>query len=482
MEEFKKNFLDSTEIDRIQKEIERNLYGAPQSVTHYDDSSKTDTPVNTEHYFNGSSVHEPVRGSKDPAPSNAFYHETIKNETKRYKKKKFQRRAAVVIIFCTFGTTALGIGLGAGYQLAKNSFFPSINSENSVNYNNTQSTSGSFEAPDNSSGSSTETSNQIVIKSISDVIKLVSPTVVSIKSISKTSSDFFSLPNTESGSGSGIVFNQNEDQIFIATNYHVISGASAVWVQINDSDDIRASFVGSNPNSDIAVISVSKHDIKKAGIDTVSVATFGDSDKMQVGDYVIAIGNAFGEGNIVTSGIVSALNKEVVINHNSLIVIQTDAAINPGNSGGPLINAYGEIIGINIAKTSRSDVEGMSYSISSNIAEPILEDIMKQTPKPFLGIIGIDLTKDIADYYELPISIGVLVREIVPDSSAHKAGIRRTDIITVFNGSSIFSINQLTDEIQQCKVGDTVTVKVIRDGTTPMEFEVKLTEYKTDNF
>ena len=494
MDGFKKNFLDTTEIDRIQKEIERNLYGAPQtpqSVTSYDNNDKyinatvesnADTPLNTDHSFSGLTVFEPIKEFKDP-PSNVFYHETIKNETKRYKKKKFQRATAIILIMCTLGTTILGIVLGVGYPIVKNYFFPGINSENSVNYIDTPFINESLEEYDTNSGSNITVSDEtIVIQSISDVIKLVSPTVVSIKSVSKTSSDFFNLPYNESGSGSGIIFSQNTDQIFITTNYSVISGASSVWVQIDDSDDIRASFVGSKPESDIAVISISKEDVKKAGINSVSIAAFGDSDKMQVGDLVIAIGNAFGEGNIVTSGIVSAVNKEVTINQNTLVVIQTDAAINPGNSGGPLINAYGEIIGINIARTSRSDVEGMSYSISSNIAEPILEDIMKQTPKPFLGIVGIDLTKDLADYYKLPTNIGVLVKEIVPDSSAHKAGIHRTDIITGFNGASIFSMNQLSDEIQKCKVGDEVTVKVYRDGTTLMEFNVKLTEYKTDNF
>ena len=489
MEDYKKNFLDLTEIDRIQQEIERNLYNVPQSdnpagykYINTEVSTNTDTPVNSDGYIIGSLAPGSKPVQRVSASKNVFYHETIKNESTRKKKKRFIRSAVITVIICTLGTGTLGIGLGMGYPLAKNYFYPSISSENSGNY---ISASNPSEAPANSGALSEAnlkpTDETVIVNTVSDIIKLVAPSVVSIKAVSKSSSEFFSLPYNEGGSGSGIIFSQNSENIYIATNHHVITGASAVSIQIGDSNDIPASFVGSNPETDLAVISISKEDIAKAGINTVSIAVFGDSDNMQVGDPVIAIGNALGEGNIVTSGIVSARNKEIAVNNYKLTVIQTDAAINPGNSGGPLINTYGEVIGINTARLSRTDVEGMGYSITSNVARPALDDIMKQVPKPFLGIQGVDLTKELADVYKLP-NLGVLVQEVVPGSSAQKAGIQRTDVITGFNGESIFTMKQLSEAIQKCTVGDEVTVKVYRNGANVMEFKVKLAEYKTDNF
>ncbi|MDR2648239.1 MAG: trypsin-like peptidase domain-containing protein [Clostridiales bacterium] len=491
MDEYRKNFLDLTEIDRIQQEIECNLHSKPQSDnTRVADTpikltkltGSADTPVDAERYYFDVKMSEPVYKPKDDVSHNVFYHETIKNETKRYNKKRFRRNAAITAIICTLGTGTLGVGFGVAYPLAKNYFYPSISDKKFSNFIDASESDNIAAKNEVATGVIAKSSDiPSTIRSVTDVIKLVSPSVVSIRAAVKSSTDYFSLPSADGGSGSGIIFSEDATHIFIATNYHVISGAESVAVNIDDSSDIAASFVGSNPESDLAVISVSKDNIRKAGVYTVSIAIFGDSDIMQVGEPVIAIGNAMGEGNIVTSGIVSAVNKEIVVSNLKLPVIQTDAAINPGNSGGPLINIHGEIIGINTARVMPSDAEGMGFSITSNTVMPILEEIMNQTPKPFLGIQGVDITKDLAEIYQLP-NLGVLVQEVVPGSSAQKAGIKRTDIITGFNEEAIFDFKQLSEAIQKCKVGDVATVKVYREGSDLLEFKVKLTEYKTDNF
>ena len=405
---------------------------------------------------------------------------TIRRETRRNKKKEFRRGAIAAVLICTLGTGALGIGVGIGVPWIKNLLHPSITIENSGNNTNVSSDTAVKSAPSSGADNSAEV-QPIVISTAADIIKLISPTVVSIQAVTNASANFFSISGDNTGSGSGIIFSQNSDNIYIATNYHVVSGASSVSVKIEDSSNIQATFVGSNPESDLAVISLSKAAIESAGVKSVTVAVFGDSEKMQVGDPVITIGNAIGEGNVVTSGIVSANDKEVTIDGNTLTVIQTDAAINPGNSGGPLINIFGEVIGINTAKLSGSAIEGMGYSITSNAARPILDDMMRQTPRPFLGIQGTDMTADMASIYNMP-GRGVFVQDVVPGSGAQKAGIQRTDVITGFNGEAIFTMKQLSDAVLQCKAGDEVTVKVYRNGDSQMEFQVKLTAYKTDNF
>jgi serine protease Do len=457
MDDSSKPTLDLNEIDRIQREIEQKLYGKPA----------VSTPVAEEFAEEPNTEPEPLQS--------VFYHETIKNETLKYKKKKrFRRRVALALIICSFGTGALGLGAGICITLIQSSMKPGIGFGIAGNDNSDLEDDPFFQE-------AFEPAQSVVLTTLADVVKMVAPAVVSINTVIEGTSDYFSLPYDQSGDGSGIMFYQNSTTIYIATNYHVISGASSVTINIEDSEPIVATFVGSEPNSDLAVISVKKTDVKKAGVTKVTIAAFGDSDSMMVGETVIAIGNAMGEGNTATSGIISATNKQILVEQRNLTVIQTDAAINPGNSGGPLVNTLGQVIGINTAKFSQQNAEGMGYSITSNIAKPIVEEIMKQNPKPFLGIKGNDVTEQIAQLYSIP-QLGVFVVEVVSGSSAEKAGIMRNDIITSFNDISIFSMEQLQEEIQHCKVGDEVQVKVYREGKNPITFKLKLAEYKSDNF
>lgn len=296
------------------------------------------------------------------------------------------------------------------------------------------------------------------------LIKNVKPSIVCINSITQAT-NFFNQTFESEGSGSGILFYKDSQNAYIATNAHVISGASKVTVSVEDNDPVYAALVGKDANADLAVISVSLSDLAGVGVNNVQLASFGDSTTLQVGEQVIAIGNALGQGNTATAGIVSALQKNVVIEGRKLNVIQTDAAINPGNSGGALINSKGEVIGINTAKLAVTAVEGIGFSIESNIAKPIIEQLMNSTDTPALGVNISDITEEMASAYDLP-QAGVLVAEIVPNGSAANSELQVNDIITGFNNQPIFNSDQLISAIRNSKVGDTVTLKILRNNET----------------
>ncbi len=298
-----------------------------------------------------------------------------------------------------------------------------------------------------------------------EVIKKVKPSIVCITSIAETQTIFNQVYETE-GSGSGIMFYKDDSKVYIATNNHVISGASSVSISINDSETlIPAELVGKDENADLAVISVNVSDITAAGITDIQLATFGDSDSIQVGESVIAIGNALGNGNTATAGIVSAIQKDVNIQGKQLSVIQTDAAINPGNSGGALVNSKGQVIGINTAKIALEDVEGIGYSITSNVAKPIIEQLMNSTDTPALGVYITTITQDIASQYNLP-QAGVLIQQVISGGSAEAAGLQAGDVITAYNDTPIFNNDQLISAVKAAQVGDTAKLTVVRNGQT----------------
>lgn len=273
--------------------------------------------------------------------------------------------------------------------------------------------------------------------------------------------------------GSGILFHETDTHYYIATNYHVIESASEITVSICGSEPIIAAYIDGNPGSDLAVISVQKSLVEAAGVKSVKLAVFGSSGSMRVGDEVLAIGNALGEGNTATNGIISAKDKSITIDGVTLEVLQTNAAINPGNSGGPLINMNGEIIGINTAKISQSSAEGMGYSIPSDIAKPIIEEIMNIVNKPFIGIQLATISDELAQQYSLP-SAGAIIKGIVPGSPAENSDLQVDDIITSFNGQPVLSSEQLIEYVGECKIGDVCELKLIRNGKDFVTVEITL--------
>ena len=293
-----------------------------------------------------------------------------------------------------------------------------------------------------------------------EVIARVEPAVVGVATTS-ISQDMFYGGKVQQGIGSGVIIS---DEGYVLTNYHVIEGAQEVKVILQDgetSKEVNAKVVNYDQVRDVAVVKITDEGVKMPG-----VAELGDSDELMKGQQVIAIGNPLGKefSGTVTSGIISSVNRQLATDSNgkALNFIQTDAAINQGNSGGPLMNAKGQVIGINTAKIGSTGVEGMGFSIPINEIKPKIESLMK--PMLRIGIGGRDLTEAIAKENKLSASEGVLVLEVSEFSPAEKAGLKIYDIITTFDGQKVSSVNDINDIKAKKNAGDTVKVGILRDG------------------
>jgi serine protease Do len=298
---------------------------------------------------------------------------------------------------------------------------------------------------------------------------------VAITNVSETEYQSFwggrSQTYESTSAGSGIIVSQDDNNLYIATNNHVVDGANSLTVTFADESTVSAEIKGTDPSTDLAVIRVSRDSIEADTFDQIKIATLGSSGDLRVGEASIAIGNALGYGQSVTTGCISALNREVSVSDSSsntsytAELIQTDAAINPGNSGGALLNAAGEVIGINSVKYSSTEVEGIGYAIPIDTALPIIEDLITKekvdsSDSAYLGIGGVDVTSDVSTTYNMP--TGVYVAQVIEGSAAEKAGIQKGDIITEFDGKEIGSMSELTTRLQYYSAGTTVTVVVQR--------------------
>ena len=288
----------------------------------------------------------------------------------------------------------------------------------------------------------------------------------------------FTTQQEVEGSGSGIIVGKNDDNLLIATNYHVVSGADTVSVTCIDGETYEATVNGYDEDKDLAVVSVALSDISDDTMDQIAVATVGSSDDLKVGEQVIAIGNALGYGQSVTTGVISALNREVSVSDSSSStnytaeLIQTDAAINPGNSGGALLNTAGEVIGINSVKYSDTSVEGIGYAIPMDTAKPIIEELITkekvdESNSAYLGIVGVDVTSDVAKTYNMP--TGVYVAQVMEGAAAEQAGIQKGDIITKFDGKDVTSMEELSYNMQYYAAGTTVDVVIERSSNGQYE-------------
>ena len=310
--------------------------------------------------------------------------------------------------------------------------------------------------------------------SVSDVASQCKPSVVAITctSIEEVQSFWGTQSYQTEGAGSGIIVAQNDTELLIATNNHVVSGAESLSVCFNDDKEqvYEAVIKGTDPNNDLAVVAINLDDISEETMSSIKIATLGDSDTLTVGEQIVAIGNALGYGQSVTSGIVSALDREVTIDNITSSLIQVDAAINPGNSGGALFNMKGELVGINSAKYASEEVEGMGYAIPITKAKDILNELMtRQTrtkvdedKRGYLGISCLDVSSDASEMYDLP--SGVYVKEVGKGGAAEKAGIQAGDIITKFDGLSISDKETLVRNLEYYASGETVEVVLQRAG------------------
>ena len=377
-------------------------------------------------------------------------------KNKRKKAAKVILKSGAVASCCLF----LGVGIGAGAIVSKNV----ISKREQSNFK--------FNVSDVSQASLEE--NVILTSnSASSIFKEVGDSVVNIST--KVSGGFFNSELQDLGSGSGIIYKVDGDKVYILTNNHVIEGASYVTISVTGNEQVEANLVGTDPSSDLAVLSVSKKDMNNAGIKDITVAKFADSDNVEVGDFVFPIGNALGRGKTMTQGMISAQNKQINIDGKNLTVIQTDAAINPGNSGGALMNSDGEVVGINTAKLSSSAIEGIGYAIPSNIAIDIADQIINNgyVERPYFGIMGKTITENTKRIYNLNAS-GVIVVEVEEDSNAERSGLKAGDIITDFNGQKIETLDDLSGAINKCKPNDTVSFNIIRNGREEMTLNVTL--------
>ena len=295
------------------------------------------------------------------------------------------------------------------------------------------------------------------------------------------------------GSGSGIIVGKNDDELLIATNYHVVEGADTLSVAFTDGNAVEASVKGFDEERDLAVVSVSLDDVKDDTMDAISIAKIGSSDDLKVGEQVIAIGNALGYGQSVTTGIVSAKNRRMDSDNNTVTdgsddssdgvnLIQTDAAINPGNSGGALLNMEGEVVGINSAKLASTEVEGMGYAIAISDVTDILQNLMNETSRDklddsehgVLGIEGSSVSSEAVQMYGIP--AGVFVKKVTEGGAADKAGLKANSVITEFNGKTVSSIDQLSEYLSYYEPDEEVELTVqVPHGTSYKEETVKVT-------
>jgi serine protease Do len=306
---------------------------------------------------------------------------------------------------------------------------------------------------------------------VSDIVEQCMPSIVAVNTQIVTTSNFFGQVYSQegSGAGSGIILSEADGTLYILTNYHVIEDSTSVTVTFNDNSTADATIKGYDENADIAVLTVDYDALSEDTKANIAVAVMGDSDTLKIGNGAIAIGNALGYGQSVTTGTISAVDREVQMTDGTMTLIQTDAAINPGNSGGALLNTRGEVIGINTVKYSSTSVEGMGFSIPINSALETAQGIIDGTivaktdeNTAYLGISGGTLSEEEATRYGYP--SGIYISMVASGSAAERAGLQQGDIITAFNGEEISTMDELQEKIADCLPGDEVSLTIQRQS------------------
>ena len=384
--------------------------------------------------------------------------------------KKIAKLVASAAIFGLVAGTCF-----VGVSVVKDKFYPSTADK-------IETTSGTTSSKkETSSGSGSNSQN------VASVVNEVMPSVVSITSTIQ-SSNYYGFGTQESeGAGSGFIIAKTKDSLMIATNNHVVSDATSLTVGFIDDTTAKATVVGTDSSADLAVISVKIKDIKDSTASKIKVATLGSSDDLKVGEEVVAIGNALGYGQSVTTGVVSAKNREVSLTDGTMNLLQTDAAINPGNSGGVLINMDGQVVGINNAKLEDTSVEGMGYAIPITTAKTILTDLMNAgsvstKDAAFLGVVGRDINESYSSALGIP--SGIYVSQVVSGSPAEKAGISAGDVIVKFEGNNVSTMSGLKEKlaIKKANTKVKITFKRANQSGTYEEKTVTVTLGKKSDF
>ena len=387
--------------------------------------------------------------------------------------KQLAKCAALALVF---GLVAGGVMTGVNYASGK--------VLGTTNAGNVQ---ASLTTGDDSTVQPTAISSSYVATDVSDIVDEVMPSIVAITNVSQTEYQSFwgqSKTYESTSCGSGIIVSQDNEYLYVATNNHVVEGANSLTVTFANDDTVSAEIKGTDPSTDLAVVKVALSSIKDDTMSEIKVATLGSSDTLKVGESCIAIGNALGYGQSVTTGVISALNREVSVSDSSSStnytaeLIQTDAAINPGNSGGALLNENGEVIGINSVKYSSTEVEGIGYAIPMSVAKPIIESLIQDGKytnenQAYLGIKGGDVSSEMVAY---GFPQGVYVSSVSAGSGAANAGLQEGDIITAVDSTKISSMTELQSALKSYKAGDKVTLTVARQsGRQYEESKVEVT-------
>ena len=446
-------------------------------------------------------------------------HQSYVNETgqesgkkKRRKKSGGRKLASTISLAVVFGLVAGVVFQGVNFFAAQYMGTTTADAEPQIETAqlavSASSDDAASEGTDSSENGTADAAQSVSAQtgSVSDVAKAAMPTVVAITSVS-----IQEIPNyfrafgfgygdtqqySSEGSGSGIIVGENDDELLIATNNHVVDGATTLSVcfagndvvnaeaetvnmssesdsdvDVNVEDAVSAKIKGTDETNDLAVVAVQKSDIPEDTLSQIKIAQLGDSDSVEVGEQVVAIGNALGYGQSVTSGWISALNRSISTSDGTTSdgLIQTDAAINPGNSGGALLNMQGEVVGINSAKYADSAVEGMGYAIPISKAQPILENLMNRQTRDkveddskaaYLGVTSADLSMEAIQMYDMP--EGAFVIRVDKDSAAGEAGIQKGDIIVSFDGQTVSGREDLENKLAYYEAGESVDVVVSR--------------------
>ncbi len=461
------NSINKTILETEKTTIDQNNESILSDELEENDVSKEDDPIQDKQITLREALLNTLQeNQKNPELKERHYEWMIDEEEEEFippepKQKSWKRFLVGILTIAIVG----GFFTGIGMKFTDRYLFGNI-IEKQIKYtpNLVVSTDISKETP------------------IVSMIKDVSHSTVSINANIVTES-FFGLQNLQAR-GSGIIFDISTDKIYIVTNNHVIDNAKELAVTFyHDENRYKATLLGRDKETDLAILSIKKSDLNDEVFDNIRPIKLGNSDGLQVGESVIAIGNPLGYSNTATSGIISALNRNVENNLNTLTLIQTDAAINPGNSGGALVNTKGELIGINTIKIVDTDVEGIGFAIPINSAVPIINEIIKvgHIAKPFIGISGRKVSDEENQMYNVP--KGVVVTQVVRNSPAMYAGIKQYDIITNINGNNISSWDDLIGVVSKLKVNQEIEITLSRHIKNEFsELKVKLTIADKDEF
>ncbi len=411
------------------------------------------------------------QGNGTSANRENFYKKEKKQKTPRTKK---QHGFGMTVAKCAslalvFGLVSSTVFYGTGFAFRKTMGVDKVTQEA------TAETTGKSSDKTGGSLSATNVSTATTVTDVSDIAENVMPSIVSITNMGQEAQrDFFGRTYTQdtSSAGSGIIMGQTDDEIYIATNNHVISNSTQLMVNFIDDQQVQAEVKGTDASTDLAVLSVKTKDIPSDTMEKIKVATVGNSEGVKVGQSVVAIGNALGYGQAVTTGVISAVDREVTVQDEMTgaaitnDLLQTDAAINPGNSGGALLNMNGEVIGINSVKYADTQVEGMGYAIPISVAEPIINnmisrELVDESKSAYLGVSGQDMSSELAESFGMP--EGIYITMVTENSAAEQAGIHKGDVITKFDGRKLSSMNSLADAMQYYEAGSQVEVTLQRN-------------------